>query len=58
VARADADTSKQWGPISNFSQVLAHQPAGLAGWMLPNESIRLNNVKSHKSIERTHERFS
>ena len=37
---------KQWGRISNFSQVLAHQPAALAGWMLPNESIRLSNVKS------------
>jgi alkylhydroperoxidase family enzyme len=50
---ADADTRKvydgvvrQWGRISNFSQVLAHQPAALAGWMLPNESIRLVNVKS------------
>ena len=37
---------KQWGRISNFSQILAHQPAALAGWMLPNESIRLANVKS------------
>ena len=37
---------RQWGRISNFSQVLAHQPAALAGWMLPNESIRLANVKS------------
>src|SRR6478609_2130909 len=37
---------KQWGRISNFSQVLAHQPAALAGWMLPNEAIRLNNVKA------------
>jgi alkylhydroperoxidase family enzyme len=37
---------RQWGRISNFSQVLAHQPAALAGWMLPNESIRLKNVKS------------
>jgi alkylhydroperoxidase family enzyme len=36
---------KQWGRISNFSQVLAHQPAALAGWMLPNDSIRLQNVK-------------
>jgi len=35
---------RQWGRISNFSQVLAHQPAALAGWMLPNESIRLANV--------------
>src|SRR5256885_5633012 len=50
---ADADTRKvydgvvkQWGRISNFSQVLAHQPAALAGWLLPNESIRLANVKS------------
>jgi alkylhydroperoxidase family enzyme len=50
---ADADTRKvydgvvkQWGRISNFSQVLAHQPAALAGWMLPNESIRLANLKS------------
>jgi alkylhydroperoxidase family enzyme len=50
---ADADTRrvydgvvKQWGRISNFSQVLAHQPAALEGWMLPNESIRLVNVKS------------
>jgi alkylhydroperoxidase family enzyme len=37
---------RQWGRISNFSKVLAHQPAALAGWMLPNESIRLRNVKA------------
>src|SRR5215212_3919705 len=37
---------KQWGRISNFSKVLAHQPAALAGWMLPNEAIRLSNVKA------------
>jgi alkylhydroperoxidase family enzyme len=37
---------KQWGRISNFSQVLAHQPAALQGWMLPNDSIRLSNVKT------------
>ena len=50
---ADAETRKvydgvvkQWGRISNFSQVLAHQPAALAGWMLPNQTIRLVNVKS------------
>jgi len=49
---ANADTRevygevrKQWGRISNFSQVLAHQPAALAGWMLPNAAIRLDNVK-------------
>jgi alkylhydroperoxidase family enzyme len=36
---------RQWGRVSNFSKVLAHQPAALAGWMLPNESIRLKNVK-------------
>src|SRR5258707_3951938 len=39
------DVIKQWGGISNFSQVLANQPAGIAGWMLPNEAIRLRNVK-------------
>jgi alkylhydroperoxidase family enzyme len=50
---ADAETRevydavvKQWGRISNFSQVLAHQPAALAGWLLPNEAIRLDNVKT------------
>jgi len=37
---------RQWGRISNFSKVLAHQPAALEGWMLPNEAIRLANVKS------------
>ena len=37
---------KQWGRISNFSKVLAHQPAALEGWMLPNEMIRLANVKA------------
>jgi uncharacterized peroxidase-related enzyme len=41
-----ADVVKQWGRVSNFSQVLAHQPAALRGWMLPNESIRLDNVKA------------
>src|SRR5204863_5354664 len=50
---ADAETRnvydgvrQQWGRISNFSQVLAHQPAALAGWLLPNQAIRLDNVKS------------
>jgi len=38
---------KQWGRISNFSRVLAHQPAALEGWMLPNEAIRLSNVKAN-----------
>src|SRR5262245_44286640 len=49
---ADAETRRaydgvvrQWGRISNFSKVLAHQPAALEGWMLPNDSIRLANVK-------------
>ena len=37
--------TRQWGRISNFSKVLAHQPAALAGWMLPNGAIRLENVK-------------
>jgi len=37
---------KQWGRISNFSKVLAHQPAALQGWMLPNDAIRLSKVKS------------
>src|SRR5262245_63666908 len=50
---ADSDTRrvydgvlKQWGRISNFSKVLAHQPAALEGWMRPNEMIRLANIKS------------
>ena len=37
---------KQWGKISNFSRVLAHQPAALEGWALPNDAIRLINVKA------------
>ena len=37
--------TRQWGRISNFSKVLAHQPAALAGWMLPNGAIRLENLK-------------
>jgi alkylhydroperoxidase family enzyme len=37
---------RQWGRISNFSKVLAHQPAALRGWMLPNDAIRLANVKA------------
>jgi alkylhydroperoxidase family enzyme len=36
----------QWGKISNFSRVLAHQPAALEGWALPNDAIRLINVKA------------
>src|SRR5215510_8634208 len=40
------DVLKQWGRISNFSRVLAHQPAALEGWMLPNDAIRLKNVKA------------
>jgi alkylhydroperoxidase family enzyme len=55
ISAEDADTEirrvydeviKQWGRISNFSKVLAHQPAALEGWMLPNDSIRLKNVKA------------
>ena len=34
----------QWGRISNFSRVLAHQPATLEGWALANDAIRLGNV--------------
>jgi alkylhydroperoxidase family enzyme len=37
---------KQWGRISNFSKVLAHQPATLEGWALANDAIRLANVKA------------
>jgi alkylhydroperoxidase family enzyme len=37
---------RQWGRISNFSRVLGHQPAALEGWALPNDAIRLDNVKS------------
>jgi alkylhydroperoxidase family enzyme len=40
------DVVRQWGRISHFSQVLAHQPAALAGWLLPNQAIRLDNVKT------------
>src|ERR1700688_405750 len=36
----------QWGRISNFSRVLGHQPAALEGWALPNDAIRLINVKA------------
>src|ERR1051326_7801493 len=36
----------QWGRISNFSQVLAHQPATREGWALANDAIRLANVKA------------
>ena len=50
---ADEETRKvydavrrQWGRISNFSRVLAHQPAALAGWMLPNDAIRLKRLKA------------
>jgi alkylhydroperoxidase family enzyme len=50
---ADSETRRvydgvlaQWGRISNFSKVLAHQPAALQGWMLPNDAIRLKNVKA------------
>ena len=34
---------KQWGRISNFSRVLAHQPATLEAWALANDAIRLAN---------------
>ena len=36
----------QWGRISNFSKVLAHQPATLEGWALANDAIRLANLKA------------
>src|ERR671930_1426296 len=45
VRRVYDGVLRQWGRISNFSKVLAHQPAALEGWMLPNEMIRLSNVK-------------
>ncbi len=50
---AEGDTKRvydrvlaQWGRISNFSRVLGHQPAALEGWALPNDAIRLINVKA------------
>lgn len=39
---------KQWGRISNFSRVLAHQPATLEAWALANDAIRLANVKTDR----------
>jgi alkylhydroperoxidase family enzyme len=39
---------KQWGKISNFSRVLAHQPAALEAWALANDAIRLANVKTDR----------
>ena len=46
VRKAYDHVRKPWGRISNFSQVLAHQPAALMGWALPNDAIRLGNVKA------------
>jgi alkylhydroperoxidase family enzyme len=46
AARVYEGVRRQWGRISNFSQVLAHQPAALEGWMLPNQKIRLDHVAS------------
>ena len=46
VRKAYEHVLKQWSRISNFSQVLAHQPAALMGWALPNDAIRLGNVKA------------
>lgn len=37
---------KQWGTVSNFSQILGHSPSSLEGWMYPNAGIRLNNLKT------------
>jgi len=37
---------KQWGKVSNFSRVLAHQPATLEAWALANDAIRLANLKT------------
>jgi alkylhydroperoxidase family enzyme len=45
VKRVYDAVQEQWGRISNFSKVLAHQPAALEGWLLPNQKIRLDNVK-------------
>src|SRR3989337_831569 len=46
VRKAYDHVIRQWARISSFSQVLAHQPAALLGWALPNDAIRLNNVKA------------
>lgn len=37
---------RQWGTVSNFSQILAHSPSALQGWLTTNSGIRLKNVKS------------
>ena len=37
----------QWGRISNFSQVLAHQPASLMGWALPRSEEHTSELQSH-----------
>jgi alkylhydroperoxidase family enzyme len=41
---------RQWGRISNFSQVLAHQPAALAGWMLSNVKADPEYVKIQQLV--------
>ena len=36
---------RQWGTVSNFSQILAHSPSALQGWLTTNSGIRMKNVK-------------
>lgn len=40
------EAMRQWGTVSNFSQILGHSPSALQGWMFPNVAIRLDNVKT------------
>ncbi len=46
VAEIFADSLRQFGRVSNFSQVMANAPAALKAWMLANRGVRMKYLQA------------
>ena len=46
VAEVFADSLRQFGRVSNFSQVMANAPAALQAWMTANRGVRMKYLKA------------
>ncbi|MGZ4353979.1 MAG: carboxymuconolactone decarboxylase family protein, partial [Gaiellaceae bacterium] len=46
VAEVFSDSLRQFGRVSNFSQVMANAPAALQAWMTANRGVRMKYLKA------------
>ncbi len=46
IAEVFSDSLRQFGRVSNFSQVMANAPAALKAWMTANRGVRMKYLKA------------